>query len=356
MSNKLILQKPTKTLTHYGVLGMKWGKRKKIEEPISTKNKRKNVISDSWKDDLIRKSKSQPTKTKTPFDYLADTSRRTKSETSKGFNTDDTYKYDAILTKKYGDKWTKLPEPFKKIAHLTYSKNFTEVWFGDEYLPKLNKYLKNTKHITSFKELKKYSGPNTMESQSNDVLGNDWRLRKEFIEYSKNGTTSGIKKNFDEDLDKLYMLNCTNCAATYELRRRGYDVEAMGYYQGITMNSDRNEDYQQNYKGELKWHTNFSAKELEKKILGIARGDQRGYITSPGHIFNYEVKNGKVYFIDVQFGGLNHHTTEKLFEDQGDTKCFSFARTDNLELDSSILTRVRNRDDTDSIKKRGMTR
>ena len=164
-----------------------------------------------------------------------------------------------------------------------------------------------------------------------------------------------------------YTKNCSYCSATYDLRRRGYDVEAAPksrdtnntktviatWYEDTTTKDFRSyrDIYKENgvdvgdgtYKDYLVDHPEEFTEMLEKEL--ISQGDgARGIIGvtwtgyNSGHAFNYEVENGKVYIVDSQ-------TNEKLkmIDYISRAESVDYLRTDNREPSEAILNAVINR-------------
>jgi hypothetical protein len=136
----------------------------------------------------------------------------------------------------------------------------------------------------------------------------------------------------------LYQWNCIFCTAAFELRRRGFDVEALPI-------SD--------WPPTVKWSKLFkkekviggiSRKDLPKMSAKIAEWgeDARGVVTAVnangwGHIFSVETQGGKVRFIDPQ------DPNRDLGEIFRDWVKFEYARVDNLELDETLLSTIKKR-------------
>lgn len=229
-----------------------------------------------------------------------------------------------------------------------------------QYISDLHTFITSNGGISSLDGVDRIDGAeNTMEQQANALAIND--LDKE-TEYILSDLFNNPDKYSEEEAQTLfdkyskYSMNCSNCAAVYELRRRGYDVEAMPYDKVFTLNmsSEFRDDHSNNYKGGLKWSevsikdkskTEAATKEL---ILKLTKSDQRGYIAVDGHIFNYEVKNGKVNWIDGQSPGLNSKMSSDILKR---TSYVKVARTDDKEINDTIISRVRKRDDNNLKKK-----
>ncbi len=192
----------------------------------------------------------------------------------------------------------------------------------------------------------------------------------------------------EEDMDKINeryspynektSTNCANCSVAYELRRRGYDVEALdnggedsynGYIyraydyfkdpdvrlvndDGSTINGS--EEYLKNPNGfinklkhldENKWLSkshSYTGETLTKAIKESSGDDSRGFIdvawsgTNTGHSLVYEVSNkGDVIIRDAQT-----NVSYSVNDLAQNIKSARITRTDNLELKKNIKTAV----------------
>ena len=171
--------------------------------------------------------------------------------------------------------------------------------------------------------------------------------------------------------------NCANCSAAYELRRRGYDVEAKPNDETYNGKSARVHDYFENAeiigvygdgstttvneKSWLKRVTNlddsykfyakdqsYSSKSIEKAIKSNNPPGSRGFIdvewkAGSAHSIVYEVNSkGKVVIRDSQT-----NDTYSLEELAPNVKKVRITRTDNLKLKKGILGAVTENVDKD---------
>ena len=130
-----------------------------------------------------------------------------------------------------------------------------------------------------------------------------------------------------------YKVNCQRCVPTYELRRRGYDVQAMpnfkngkGYYGPEGFKAPQ---VQGVYGGGPK----IGKKEMLKKLNEMPEGGRAGVIwvwpgRKSGHTIVCEKINGKLVFIDPQNGSLDIGLPNTISIKSG----YSFYRMDTLEL------------------------
>lgn len=116
------------------------------------------------------------------------------------------------------------------------------------------------------------------------------------------------------DFSRKWTHNCQRCVWAFEAQRRGYDVEARARTSNnnyASMDQRLKESFLNvatNLKPKLvgSWLSTPKAKDLTAQILAYGEGT-RGMIigvrgSGGGHVFNWEVENGKVKFYDGQTG------------------------------------------------------
>ena len=158
---------------------------------------------------------------------------------------------------------------------------------------------------------------------------------------------SGTNPNYTKARE--YQINCQRCVPTYEMRRRGYDVEALG-------NSDKRlgsltsirkmwgvksdeifRNYRKNESGELE---NLNIAYFKEYLKNIENGErhQIGWLwrKQSGHTILVERKNGILRFIDPQTNKVRNF---KEFQDWTKTSngIFWAFRIDDRELDKNML-------------------
>lgn len=148
-----------------------------------------------------------------------------------------------------------------------------------------------------------------------------------------------------KDNHEAYRMNCSNVVATYEMRRRGYDVTAKPRLTPVNSNTEYLKYFDKIKFSKLEDSSKKVRDELSKMPEG-SRGCIRGTWTQDGiplagcgHIFNWEVQNGKVVFADAQIGKQGQKVDEYL----DSMTLFSYARLDNLKVSDNISEVLRSR-------------
>lgn len=135
---------------------------------------------------------------------------------------------------------------------------------------------------------------------------------------------------------RLYQNNCGNTSTTYELRRRGYDVEA-NPLDGMYLR-----DWQRIFKNFTPLSVDAKRKtkvipEMTEKILSFGEGSRGGVFVvwdgrSWGHYFSWEVKDGNVMFVDPQNNKLDCSD----YFSRVKPSSIVFGRWDNLEMSDKV--------------------
>ena len=149
-----------------------------------------------------------------------------------------------------------------------------------------------------------------------------------------------------------YSMNCQRCVVAYELRRRGYDVEALPTYEGdkaptIAYYNKNAKTYEGRWKGAFRNAKTINVgaegnnakaeakviKNIEKQMRGFKKGS-RGvvqvlYRGGGGHVFNVENTGKGIVFYEAQTGKVKNM---KSFMMDVDTKSVNLVRTDNLRI------------------------
>lgn len=161
--------------------------------------------------------------------------------------------------------------------------------------------------------------------------------------------------------------NCGFCTVSTEMRARGYDVQARKKASGISVNQfaewfDGVKNIKagtQRNKGESrKNYVNRAYDSLCKSIEKNGNGS-RGYIAlcydgfaGSGHVFNWQVKNGKVVFMDGQSGTTtNSKEMQKVFS-FADPSSYEYARLDNCKVNKRVTEACISSPDTEKRGKK----
>ena len=200
--------------------------------------------------------------------------------------------------------------------------------------------------------LKKYSSVNQQsyanqrpQPQANKIEAALGVVQGAPIELTK--AAQGTNPNFRKD--RSYQINCQRCVPTYELRRRGYPVEALPNLTWRT--SRRSELYGwegvKNVQGEGTYSyaqsggkvikPKLTKAQLLKALKAMPDGARVGLIWSwpkqGAHTTVCEKLGGKLYFIDPQSGKIGD---EKSLGQARKSWGYSYYRMDNLLLDENF--------------------
>jgi hypothetical protein len=152
--------------------------------------------------------------------------------------------------------------------------------------------------------------------------------------------------------DEKYTRNCGNCTVANELRRQGYDVEALPNLTGEGMYIDKLAKMFDGAKVQsaAKLSTTKDAYEMRSKIEQDiltwgegARGAIRGnWAWKPdgeeGHLFSLEVRNGVVKYDDGQSGKEDVKYLESMRP-----QSVEYVRLDNTKPNDMVTNAVKNR-------------
>lgn len=163
--------------------------------------------------------------------------------------------------------------------------------------------------------------------------------------------------NPDYDPTKLdYSYNCSFCTAAYDLRKRGYDVEAMpistlegpviddilSWYQGAEAVSESS--VTNKLSDRERHNTTARAKALSESLESYGDG-ARGHLCmywsmGGGHDIVWSVEDGEVVYRDCQTNETYDMSQLLTYVDD-----YSYVRVDNCEPTEEVLRTVRNRED-----------
>ena len=171
--------------------------------------------------------------------------------------------------------------------------------------------LDKTENLEDFKT-KYYQAANDLTNNVNEVYNvsenNPYGFKVIKGEHSAFDDIKVSNPNYEKGRE--YKLNCQRCCPTYEMRRRGYDVEALPRI--LEGNDDISKNWQKIFKG-AKWNHLKASRGLsqKKEIIELMKGFGEGaraeiYVTWKGgrspHVFMVENIGGEIHFIDPQPG------------------------------------------------------
>lgn len=150
--------------------------------------------------------------------------------------------------------------------------------------------------------------------------------------------------NFDNNTKK----NCMLCTAAYDLRRRGYEVQAKNASYGFA--TDEVKAWYPKAKIEHSMFVNDKGKPSTKAMMSglkkqlVKQGDgARGNLMitwkgmRSGHSVAYEINNGKVVIIDAQIGKVYSNPDTFLKRCEANV---SYARLDNIGFSTKTIKEV----------------
>jgi len=137
--------------------------------------------------------------------------------------------------------------------------------------------------------------------------------------------------------DRVYTQNCGNCVAAFEMRMRGFDVEAAGRL-GMKVG-----EWMELFEGfqllHLKGRTVYEIGAEFDKVASTWGDGARGTVFGKwsdslydeGHFFSFEVVRGKVVFVDSQYGDFDVDYLSKMLPES-----VKYGRIDNLRASDKI--------------------
>lgn len=185
---------------------------------------------------------------------------------------------------------------------------------------------------------------------------------------------NGGKRGFEYGFNRHE--NCAFCSMSYELTRRGHDVRAQESLRGVevVLNS-KNGAFGKiipNFSKLSKDTKNFAMREKSSStLMGIGMSKKeysemvnslteegegaRGFITVKwhgygGHIFNYEVNNGKLYFIDAQVGEVKKADKTYYNNTLRYANNISTLRIDNVKMNEEKAKKYYSEDKNEKIR------
>jgi hypothetical protein len=160
---------------------------------------------------------------------------------------------------------------------------------------------------------------------------------------------------------KKYEINCQRCVPTYELRRRGIDVEALPYKQGKDDIWDNSTVVRYDSRSGMEIINAFidpRTKKPVKPILtggstmkqsyslldGIVKDDERYFLAlewenGGGHIVNMEKINGILSIVDAQNGTILP-INEYFADNEAKPSSLIYCRIDSLDINPDIVGKI----------------
>ena len=160
---------------------------------------------------------------------------------------------------------------------------------------------------------------------------------------------------------KEFAYNCQRCVVAYELRRRGYDVEAQATYRGDRLpriayldpkTGARMARWQGAFRNAKTVHVGVdgSTKNAEKAVISNIEKQMHQYGSGSraviqvlwrnggGHVFNVENQGGRIVWVEAQTGRMRDPAETM---SHAKTGTIDLVRTDNLKLSGRITQFVR---------------
>ena len=170
---------------------------------------------------------------------------------------------------------------------------------------------------------------------------NDGEFKQIKNDHSLEQDCVNTNPNFAKDI--MYQTNCGNCCATYEMRRRGYDVEAKP---SDSMSVGEWRKLFTNFKP-IRLTTTRKAMivpEMRREIIKWGDGARGSVFIKPegatiGHFFSIEVVGDKVRFIDAQHG----YSDVEVYFDKADPSSIIYGRWDNLKPSDLVTNACKGR-------------
>ena len=157
----------------------------------------------------------------------------------------------------------------------------------------------------------KDKNPLTFSSKRDKISLNKYGFDEIQGKHSIEDDVSAANPNYRSG--KEWRINCQRCVPTYEMRRRGYDVEALPY---VTAKDRAYTQWRKIFNGAI-WDSSVASNRGAKtqqniidKMLGYGDGARAEIYcvwkgASSAHVFAVENVGGKIRFIDPQTGNAN---------------------------------------------------
>lgn len=205
-------------------------------------------------------------------------------------------------------------------------------------------------------------------AEPSDETEGDWSkdLKHKDPTLTKEEDQAAVNPNYTGEYDDPYTNNCAYCTTAYDLRRRGYDVEAMPYDESITpptniagisllYENTTAEDWSRTTildvdapDSENEWEVNDRYSDSIRDIWTDSPDGSYGQLavvwkTGGGHNMFWEKEDGEVIIRDCQTNEI-FNLNEKAHEFSYLTNAVYAIRTDNRTPTQAITNYVRNKE------------
>ena len=282
----------TTYLKHHGILGQKWGVRNGPPYPLDSRSHSISERQSGWQKSL---SPSSPSKS--------------QSSNSGGSGGSSSLP-KSLMSKKAGDVSPAVVELGLSMAAMF-------AYWGAMRLVNNAVYKNDIKKNVNDNDLSHVRKITTKHSQDDDM------------KVINPGYSSGKTK---------YRMNCTMCSTAYELRRRGYDVEAntttQGRYSkdvaswfGLSKKDIHTATTYDDFYDEIHKEPDGSRGQV---LLGVGAFDSK-------HSMVWEKENGHVTIRDCQ-SGIKYDSMANSIINKNSRLKYEYIRTDNAQVDLNKMT------------------
>lgn len=159
---------------------------------------------------------------------------------------------------------------------------------------------------------------------------------------SLNNAQDGTNPNYLKGTGN-YHENCQRCVTAYELRRRGYKVEALPYTLDEGARNWFNAFEGQRWKMFFANRQTTAINDIEKEVKSWGDG-ARGMVRwtwkgrKYGHVINVENRNGIVFYVDAQTNEKDYSASKHLYDFSPSSVMVS--RVDNLNPNTRFLDKI----------------
>lgn len=307
---------------------------------------------------IVRKTKNSAEKGKKSVEKLIEKSSKTVSKNVKETVEKGKKAVDKVLKKNkdtsFGDVKDIAEKGKKIVAALMGGKIGSMIYKAVSKIPDIKKA------FMTMEDYKKAAAKNIKEAKPPKSLKD---MDKKDQPTSKDEDQEAVNPYY-KSKDYAYTNNCAYCTAAYDLRQRGYDVEAMpidkqqantakeimSWYEDADLETldEVIERQAKDKAGKSVTHAE-AAKHIEEDMKRHGEG-ARGHLMlywsqGGGHDVVWEVENNEVVVRDCQT-----NETMKIYDYLQYCDNVAYFRTDNLEVNEKVLKTVQNRKDKEKKK------